>query len=436
MRVPVKTTLVAIFLLLALLPGKGNTENAQNALPIIDLHMHARVADHYGSPPLLMCASGGFEVLAESSAVEASAVADWVALADRIITRHIDVREGERVWIKVDGDADLDFVDALAVATGRVGAHPVVTRFSNEMLRGWYLTVPDEVDARPDPWLWGLYKTADVLIEFDAFDYGIFSLSSEARYLAWEKANSGVIDLARQRDMRVLRIGNGLYPGQGRAATFGVTEAELAAAFWLALGADPDELAGIGERLRAALAEAEAIRITSANDTELDLRVATRSIVVADGSLAEQSSPEELNITWLPSGEVTLGIDPASVQGRLVVERVHFDGEELRNLVFEFEAGRLTALHSASDISRLQNMLATAPAGLDSITGLKIGLNSAIDDWRLLPWMSSGVVSLSLGANRLLGGEIDLPFLLFLSLEEASLQADGRMLVKDGVILP
>ena len=53
-----KTKLVIVSLLLTMLLETGNTENAQNRLPIIDMHMHARVADHYGPPPLLMCASG------------------------------------------------------------------------------------------------------------------------------------------------------------------------------------------------------------------------------------------------------------------------------------------------------------------------------------------------------------------------------------------
>lgn len=69
------------------------------------------------------------------------------------------------------------------------------------------------------------------------------------------------------------------------------------------------------------------------------------------------------------------------------------------------------------------------------MTGLKIGTNPAIDDWRLLPWMGNGVVSVSLGANRLLGGEIDLPFLVFLSLRHATLLVDDKPLVEDGVIL-
>jgi hypothetical protein len=151
----------------------------------------------------------------------------------------------------------------------------------------------------------------------------------------------------------------------------------------------------------------------------------------------ESHTPEEgLNVTWIPGGEVTLGIDPAAVEGRLVVERVHWDGEELRELVLEFAGGRLLDLRAIPDPTRLRTTLEMMPPRSESITGLKIGLNPAMEDWRLLPFMGRGVVSLGMGSNRLLGGDVDLPFLLFLSLRSATLEVDGVPLVQGGVLVP
>ena len=361
---------------------------------------------------------------------------DFSSLALQIVEKNAGVREGERVWIKVDGDADPDFIDALAIAVGRAGAYPVVTGFSNAMLRGWYREVPDEVDARPDPWLWRMYETADVLIEIDAFDYIIFGEASEERYLAWELANGGVIDLARERGMRVIRFGNNLYPSTSRAVMLGVSESDLVNAFWWAVMVDPLILSETGASLRTALEGVRTIRITDPNGTDLTMLVATRNVVVTNGTTVRDPVSDDLNITWLPGGEVTLGIDPGNVHGKLVVERVHFDGEELRNLMFDFEPGKRTMIQSDSDVSRLLLTLESAPAGLDGITGLKIGINPAIRDWRLLPFMGSGIVSVSLGANRLLGGDIDLPYILFLSLNRANVTVDGFLLIENGELSP
>jgi hypothetical protein len=73
-------------------------------------------------------------------------------------------------------------------AGARPGLAPVVTVLSDAMLRGWYRDVPLEVDARPDPWLWTLYGTADVLIEIDGLDYAIFGEVPEERFVAWDGA--------------------------------------------------------------------------------------------------------------------------------------------------------------------------------------------------------------------------------------------------------
>ena len=47
--------IIPLFVLLL----SGVQTQAQKRLPIIDMHMHARTADHYGPPPLPICAPVG-----------------------------------------------------------------------------------------------------------------------------------------------------------------------------------------------------------------------------------------------------------------------------------------------------------------------------------------------------------------------------------------
>jgi len=51
-----KTVIACLYLLLLFFSGCN--KNTEQRLPIIDMHMHARVADHYGPPPIFMCAGG------------------------------------------------------------------------------------------------------------------------------------------------------------------------------------------------------------------------------------------------------------------------------------------------------------------------------------------------------------------------------------------
>jgi hypothetical protein len=68
-------------------------------------------------------------------------------------------------------------------------------------------------------------------------------------------------------------------------------------------------------------------------------------------------------------------------------------------------------------------------------TGLKFGTNPRITDRRAVPLMGAGMVSVSLGSNLVLGGEVDLPFRLFLPLAEATVTVDGREVVRAGQLV-
>jgi len=50
-----------------------------------------------------------------------------------------------------------------------------------------------------------------------------------------------------------------------------------------------------------------------------------------------------------------------------------------------------------------------------------------------LPLMGAGMFSFSMGSNRVLGGEIELPFMFFLTLAGATVHADDRLLLDAGV---
>jgi hypothetical protein len=47
--------------------------------------------------------------------------------------------------------------------------------------------------------------------------------------------------------------------------------------------------------------------------------------------------------------------------------------------------------------------------------------------------MGAGMFSLSMGSNRALGGDIDMSFMVFLTLAGATVHVDDRIVVQDGV---
>jgi aminopeptidase len=359
-------------------------------------------------------------------------------IATAIVHRSADVREDELVWIQ-GAAGDLPLMERLAIAVAKIGGHPVVTVFTDEMLRRWYAEVPERFDARRDEWIWQMAERADVIIEFHSLDPSVFGEVPPERLAAWLEHNAGVAELTRGNGPRVVYVGNSLFPSEGNARALGVERADLERIFWNGVMASPDDLAATGERLAGMLRDAGAIRITHPNGTDIRVASAGLGVVVTDGRVRRRppgSTDEDLNMTWLPSGEVTLGLDTGSAEGRLVLERLVYDGAEIRDLSLEFTGGRLASMQAASDLDRLRAVLHSDPPASERLTGLKFGLNPAVSGAGVTTLMGAGMVSLSMGSNIVLGGDIDLPFVVFLTMDGSTVEVDGRVVVRDGALLP
>ncbi len=132
------------------------------------------------------------------------------------------------------------------------------------------------------------------------------------------------------------------------------------------------------------------------------------------------------NETWLPAGEVTLGVDPESAEGRLVLERFFLDGRAHGRVTLTFSGGRLLTAEPDSDLSRLRELAASALPMSERLTGLMFGINPDVTDERIRAFMGAGVVSLTMGSNLVLGGDIDLSYgPIWLTLSGSTIHVDG-----------
>jgi leucyl aminopeptidase (aminopeptidase T) len=360
---------------------------------------------------------------------------DLDAITTSIARRSARVQPGELVWIEGGAD-DVAFMERLAAAVGVEGGHPIVTVYSDEMVRRWYQDVPERFDGQRDEWLWALNERAHVIIRVHSNNPGVYATVPTARLDAWGAANSGAGALLVARGARVVRVGNGLHPSAWRAAMLGVDSLELERIYRAGLLTDPVALAETGERLRDVLRGASTVRVQHPNGTDITVGIGAGRIVVSDGTTALSTRPDQaggLNQTWLPGGEVTLGLDPGSADGRLAVERIFLDGQAIGPVTFTYGGGRLQALESDMGIPALRPYIDPAVPLSERLTGLKFGLNPDVADPRVLPLMGAGMFSFSMGSNRVLGGDIDLPFMFFLTLAGATVHADEQLLLDAGV---
>ena len=211
---------------------------------------------------------------------------------------------------------------------------------------------------------------------------------------------------------------------------------DLGRAYRAALGVDYDALETTGRRLVTAIESSREMRLTSENGTDLRFRANGRAFA-SDGvvSAADESRGGAALATWLPAGEAFVAAVPGSAEGRIVVDKDTWDGREIRNLVLTFRAGRLVSMTCESGGDRLEAAYDAAGEGRDLFGGVDVGFNSALtapEGSTMRSFAVAGNVTIAVGANNWLGGDVVCDFGLTASLSGTTLTADGRPIVKAG----
>lgn len=368
---------------------------------------------------------------ADGSAEAPATHVDLEAVAHSLVNRSAAVEEGEKVLI-TGSPRDLELLENLAVHVRSVGAHPLIRLWTERVGRRMWDEVPEEFDGQRWEWDWTLAESADV--EFAIWgqeDPDLLAHIAEDRFAARAEANEGLE--AIQRGIRLVEVGNGLYPTAARAAQLGVERSELERLFWEGITADPAVLRATGDRLRTILESASTVRVTHPNGTDLSVGIAGAQISVSDGT-TDPGEGAQLPWTWLPAGEVYLTVEPGSAEGRLVVDIVHFRGETVEGLDLTFSGGRVQSMEAASGFDALQAYYENGPVGRDLLSVIDFGINPGITSQRLVTYMTSGMFTVFLGADSWAGGDLAIPWNLDFHQPGTTIRVDDRVIVEDGVL--
>ena len=358
-------------------------------------------------------------------------------VARRLVAHSARLRDGDLVLLS-GGDADLPLLEDLAIEARKLGADPLVSVQSEGYLRRGYDDVPARYDGRTGELSRRLteFLTAMIFVESNPSDTvlrGVPPSRIAARLAAMQPA----LALAERRNIRRVSLGNGLYPTEERARSFGMTRAALADVFWRGVNVDYDALQASGADIRRHLARGKAVRLTHPNGTDLTMRIAGRPVLVSDGVISpeDERAGGAATSVWLPAGEVFLTPVPGTANGTVMVDHYLWQGRSIEKLRLEFEGGRLTGMSAASDMAALQAFYDAAPAAKDELGVLDVGINPNViipNGSRLAAWMPAGMVTLVVGANDWAGGTNHAVSGVAPFLPGTTLLVDGVPLVKDG----
>jgi len=231
---------------------------------------------------------------------------------------------------------------------------------------------------------------------------------------------------------------------------------------WGAGTVDPDGLAGVhspafdsvyiralnidydaldaDQRWAIDVLRSDTVRVTTAGGTDLRLFLDARPVNRQNGDASPARMADAVirvdREIELPAGVVRVAPVEASVQGRLVIPRSRWGEDVVEGLTLEINAGRVTNWQAERGGEAFGRAVDAAPA-LASFRELGIGFNPALIAPPGSPWLpyygyGAGVVRLSLGNNRELGGNVDGEGVRWFFFPAATVRVGSVTLVQDG----
>lgn len=376
-----------------------------------------------------------------TSPVRAAEKPDYKATAERIVGQCVGVKEGDRVVVR--GDLrDIEFVEELTLAVWRRGAEPIQVLGRERALRRYYDEVPARIDALPTALSLKLAtaQTVDIAIDGAEFPDQLDSVSP-ARIAATGQQGQVVFQTRLKTGVRMVGIGNGLYPTEATAKQHGLTRAQLADLYWKGINVDYAQLQAKGAAVQAIFAAGKEVRVTHSNGTNLTCRIAGRPVFVSDGviSAADVAKGGAALQAWLPAGEVYVVPVPGTAEGKIVHDLLPFSGGVIRGATFTVKAGKLVA-HTAQpgpEYELWKKRYAAAPAGKDDFAFVDVGINPNVKvpaGSKLTSWVPAGTVSLGFGGNVWAGGSNSISWATTGSINGCTLAIDGQVVVENGVL--
>ena len=299
---------------------------------------------------------------------------DQEAIAKRLVAA-AGIHEGDLVMVW-GGTRDFGLLEDVVIQTHAVGAHPLLTLWSQRLAHDTFTKAPERYDSQPPVLNQKLAETITALISVDlemdpAWSADIPPARREARNAAGRQVNATMLS----RKVRIVNLGSGLFPNAQNAALYGIPKADLEKLFWPAVAADPAQLRSTGAALKAALEAGRELRITHPNGTDLRVRIEGRRAMVSDGVI----SPEEAvagggeNFELLPAGEVLLAPVPGTAEGVVVAAPETWAGKEVLDWKLTFASGRIVSMTGRGDgFAPLKERYDAAGAGKELFAGIDI----------------------------------------------------------------
>jgi leucyl aminopeptidase (aminopeptidase T) len=358
------------------------------------------------------------------------------AIAHQLIASAM-LQEGQSVLV-TGSVRDAGLMEDLAIEARKVGAQPLLSIWSERLVRRSYDEVPAKYDDQEPKLDLAMTKLFDAQIFIDIGESeGLLAGIPEGRIAVRSKAFAPVNEAILKRDVHFVNLGNALYPTATLAKRLGITQTRLASGFWKAVAVPPEQMQAAGERLRGVFAGGGNAQLTHPNGTSLTFDVSGRTPTISSGVLTQAQATQggAALFTWLPAGEFQLAAVPGSAEGKIVIDKALWRGKEIRGLTLAFSQGKLTSMTAKSGLETLKATYDAAGPGKERFGVIDIGLNPAVNfplSTGAIVWPQAGAVTVVVGNDVFSGGDNNADFQFAAQLGGASITVGGKPVVEKG----
>jgi leucyl aminopeptidase (aminopeptidase T) len=365
--------------------------------------------------------------------VAASQGTDLQAVARNLVNA-VTVKSGDKVLIS-GSVRDAQLLEHVAIETMKVGGQPLVTLQDEKRMRRSYDEVPESYDTLSRTLNVAMINAFDAQIILDVGETeGLLAGVPEARRSARAKSFQPATDAFFRSKLRSVNLGNDLYPTAALSRRLGISQDQLATTFWAAAAVSPASLRAKGEAMRAIFAGGRQVTLTHPNGTNLRFTVDASRSFISDGAVKDGQGGAG-GQTWIPAGEFIVPATAGSAEGKVVIDKMLWDGKVVEGLTLAYSRGRLTSMSAKSDIAGLRAFYDRAGGGKDQFGYIDIGLNPEskfpVGTGQVV-WTVPGSIVVGLGDNRAFGGVNASDFGLPTQLGGATLKVDATTVVENG----
>jgi leucyl aminopeptidase (aminopeptidase T) len=356
-------------------------------------------------------------------------------LAENAVKNCLRIRPDDNVTIWFYPHT-LSLAEDLATECFKVGADVLLNLYTDRFYSDYMKHLTAEQLRRPSAFCRGLSELSTATFWAGAaYDPAVYRRVPPEKMEANDEAETEAHLPMRERKVRTLSFAVALVT-RPRAKAYGFNFAAWERMVRAASAVPAKTLTATGQRLAGILGTADEVQVTAPGGTDLTFSVRGRQPMVHDGIVDDEDIAAGVLESSIPSGSVTIMPQETSAEGVVVFDVPQaWAGRSIRRMRWEFRGGRLTKFDGDAAALALRKQYELATGDRDRIGWFTIGTNPKAVLGFLQNPIVRGAVTVGVGGSQFMGGPNKSSFAFEDTVRAATVEADGKPIVRDGKLL-